>query len=142
MPKKIKPKAKAKPKRRKKPAPLKRPHEWGVEESELVDGLEEELRDAWDKLRAFALELGPQRIYASPQAIMFSKKICYFFVRPKKKYIEVWIFLPRKIEGLKSVLGTSKKEKYSNMFKLVHADQVEEPLTDWIREAFEFAPEN
>ena len=102
-------------------------------EAELFDGLDEELCDAWEKLRAFAADLGSQRIYASAQSIMFAKKVCYFYVRPRKRFLEVWIFLPRKIEGLISMQGPSKKEKYCNLFKLVHADQVEEPLTDWIR---------
>lgn len=109
-------------------------------EAELINKLDEDLRDAWEKLRAFAVDLGEQRIYASAQAIMFAKKVCYFYVRPKKKFLEVWIFLPRKIEGLTAIQGPSKKEKYSNLFKLIHADQVEEPLTDWIREAFDFNP--
>jgi hypothetical protein len=72
---------------------------------------------------------------------MFSKKVCYFFVRPRKTFLEVWLFLPRKIEGLRSMRGPTRKVKYCNLFKLVHADQVEEPLTDWICEAFDFAPE-
>lgn len=114
--------------------------DWNVSEAELTIGMEEELRDAWEKLRAFASDLGPQRIYASPQAIMFSKKVCYFYVRPKKKHIEVWIFLPRKVDGLKSIPVATTKVKFSNMFKLVHEDEVEEPLTEWIREAFHFAP--
>jgi len=110
-------------------------------EAELIDGLDEDLRDAWQKLRAFAAGLGTQRIYASPLSIMFSKKVCYFFVRPRKTFLEVWIFLPRKIKGLTSMHGPAKKVKYCNLFKVVHADQIEEPLTDWIREAFDFAPE-
>ena len=72
---------------------------------------------------------------------MFSRKVCYFFVRPKKTFLEVWIFLPRKIAGLTSMHGPAKKVKYCNLFKLIHADQVEDPLTNWIREAFDFAPE-
>src|ERR1700733_13019239 len=60
-------------------------------EAELIDGLNEDLRDAWTKLRAFAADLGLQRIYASALSIMFARKICYFFVRPKKTFIEVWI---------------------------------------------------
>jgi hypothetical protein len=71
---------------------------------------------------------------------MFARKVCYFFVRPKKTFLEVWIFLPREIEGLRSMHGPTKKARYCNLFKLVHADQVEEPLTEWIREAFDFAP--
>ena len=109
-------------------------------EAELIDGLDEDLRDAWHKLRDFAADLGPQRIYASALSIMFSRRICYFFVRPKKTFLEVWIFLPHKIEGLTFMQGPAKKVKYCNLFKLIHPDQVEEPLTDWIREAFDFAP--
>jgi len=118
----------------------KKPFSWGVQESQLVDKLEGDLLEAWKKLRAFAKELGPQRIYASPQAIMFAKKICYFYVRPKKSHLEVWIFLPRQIKGLRATASATKVVKYSNLFKLVHADQVEEPLSDWIREAYEYAP--
>lgn len=108
-------------------------------EAELIDGLNEDLRDAWQKLRAFAATLGPQRIYPSALSIMFAKKVCYFFVRPKKTSLEVWIFLPREIEGLTSTRGATKNVKYCNRFKLVHPDQVEEPLTEWIREAFDYA---
>jgi Domain of unknown function (DUF5655) len=116
-------------------------YDWNVTESQLIDGLDDDLRDAWHKLRAFAAELGTQRIYASALSIMFSKKVCYFFVRPRKRFLEVWIFLPRKIEGLTSMHGPTKKVKYCNLFKVVHADQIEEPLTNWIREAFDFAPQ-
>lgn len=127
--------------KRKKTA-SKSPHDhWNVTEAELTDGLNDDLRDAWKKLRAFGAKLGPQRIYASALSIMFSKKVCYFFVRPRKTFIEVWIFLPHRIEGLRFMQGPAKKVKYCNMFKLVHADQIESPLTDWIREAYEFAPE-
>jgi hypothetical protein len=108
-------------------------------EAELIDGLDEDLRDAWHKLRDFAAGLGPQRIYASALSIMFARKVCYFFVRPKKTFLEVWIFLPHKIEGLKFQSSPAKKVRYCNLFKLVHADQVEAPLTDWIHEAFDYA---
>jgi Domain of unknown function (DUF5655) len=114
---------------------------WNVTEAQLTDGLDEDLRDAWHKLGAFAVGLGEQRVYASAQSIMFSKKVCHFFVRPRKKFLELWIFRPRKIEGLRFMQGPTKKEKYCNLFKVIHADQIEEPLTDWIREAFDFAPE-
>jgi len=120
---------------------LEAKHGKAFTEAELIDGLDEDLRDAWQKLRAFAAGLGTQRIYASALSIMFSKKVCYFFVRPRKTFLEVWIFLPREIEGLISMHGPTKKVKYCNLFKVVHADQIEEPLTDWIREAFDFAPE-
>src|SRR4051812_41227730 len=96
-----------------------------VTEKELVGHLNEDLQDAWAKIREFGQSLGEQRIYASHNSIMFSKKICYFFVRPRKTFLKVWIFLPRQVEGLKSMRGTKKIEKYCNLFKLIHADQVE-----------------
>lgn len=114
--------------------------QWNMTEAKLTDGLDEHLHDAWKKLRDFAANLGHQQIYASAQSIMFARKVCYFYVRPKKKFLELWIFLPRKIEGLIAMQQPSKKEKYCNLFKVVHADQIEEPLTDWLREAFNFAP--
>lgn len=117
--------------------PFRRTEE--VAAARLIEPLNEDLRDAWEKLRAFLGELGEQRIYGSPNAIMFAKKICYAFVRPRKSYLEVWFFLPRYIEGLKFHVNPAKT-KYSLMFKLVHPDQVEEPLTDWLREAYELVP--
>lgn len=145
---KKKTKAKAKPKAAKKNEIIKgsvtrhleATHGKTFTEAELILGLNEDLKEAWQKLRAFAAALGAQRIYASSQSIMFSRKVCYFYVRPRKKFLEVWFFLPHKIEGLISMQGPSKKVKHCNLFKLVHPDQVEEPLTDWLQEAFEFAP--
>jgi hypothetical protein len=51
-------------------------------------------------LREAAVELGEQRIYASHHSIMFARKSCYFFVRPKKNFLA--------------------------------------PITDWLREAYEW----
>lgn len=115
--------------------------QWNTTEAQLTAGLSEDLLDAWKKLRAFAAGLGPQQIYSSAQSIMFAKKVCYFFVRPKKKSLEVWIFLPHKIEGLVATQVPTKKEKYCCLYKVTHADQVEEPLTDWLREGYDFAPD-
>ncbi len=110
-------------------------------EGELIDGLNEDLRDAWAKLRAFAASLGRQRILGSHALDHVRKKICYFYVRPKKTFIEVWIFLPREIEGITSTRGPAKKLKFCNLFKLFHPDQIESPLTDWLRESYDYAPD-
>lgn len=62
---------------------------WGeTTEAALTEDLSEDLRDAWERLRETAVEFGEQRIYASHHSIMFSKTVCYFFVRPKAKYLE------------------------------------------------------
>ena len=57
---------------------------WTTTEAALTAELGEDLRDAWERLRETAAEFGEQRIYASHKSIMFSRRSCYFFVRPKR----------------------------------------------------------
>src|SRR5262252_5360461 len=66
---------------------------WTTTEAALIADLSEDLRDAWERLRETAVEFGDQRIYASGKAIMFSRKSCYFFVRPKRQFLELCVFL-------------------------------------------------
>src|SRR5262245_35635338 len=76
------------------------PHDcWTTTEAALTRNLSEPLRDAWERIRETAVEFGEQRIYAAGKAIMFSKKRCYFFIRPKPKYLEVVVFLGRMIKA-------------------------------------------
>jgi hypothetical protein len=107
-------------------------------EADLTRELSEDLKDAWERLRETATEFGPQRIYASHNSIMFSRKICYFFVRPKKKYLEVWFFLGRKIENslIRQTMPASKR-KIAHHVRIIHRDQVESPITEWLREAYD-----
>src|SRR5215475_10928403 len=72
---------------------------WTTTEAALTRDLPEDLREAWERLREAAASLGEQRIYASHKSIMFSRRSCYFFVRPKKKFLEVCIFLGRKLNA-------------------------------------------
>lgn len=110
-------------------------------EEYLIQNLEDDLQDAWAKIREFGSALGKQRIYASGRAIMFSKKVCYFFVRPKKKYLEVVIFLPfKKAESSFKGIRAVSKTKFSHTFRLVHADQVEGELTEAIEDAYRETP--
>src|SRR5688572_11795401 len=60
---------------------------WTTTEAALTQNLSEDLQDAWERLRETAVSLGDQRIYASHHSIMFARKSCYFFVRPKKKFL-------------------------------------------------------
>src|SRR6516162_1609241 len=59
---------------------------WTTTEVALTQDLSEDLQDAWERLRETAASFGDQRIYASHKSIMFSRKSCYFFVRPKKNF--------------------------------------------------------
>ncbi|MBL7716478.1 MAG: hypothetical protein JNL01_13520 [Bdellovibrionales bacterium] len=107
-------------------------------EHEQLEGLNEDLQDAWRTLRRFLMSLGNQEVRTSHRSIMFARKTCYVFVRPKKAFIELNFFLPRSLQSefIKKVTPVSKT-KWVHVLQLKHSDQVEEPLTDWIREAFE-----
>jgi Domain of unknown function (DUF5655) len=72
---------------------------WTTTEAALTQDLSDDLRDAWDRLRETAVSFGDQRIYASHKSIMFSRKSCYFFVHPKKNFLEVCVFLGRTLKA-------------------------------------------
>ena len=111
---------------------------WTTTEAALTDDLSEDLRDAWERLRETAVEFGDQRIYASGSCIMFSRDTCYFFVRPKRSFLEVCVFLGRALKApqVRRAEPTSRT-KFANILKVTHRDQVEPPISDWLREAYE-----
>lgn len=113
---------------------------WTTTEAALTRDLPDDLREAWERLRETAADFGEQRIYASHHSIMFSRKSCYVFVRPKAKYLELCIFLPR-VETSPRIrtVYESSTIKRAHMLRVVHRDEVEAPLTDWMREAYDFA---
>ncbi len=114
---------------------------WTTTPAALTAGLSEDLFDAWQRLHETALDLGDeQRVYASHNSIMFSRQTCYFFVRPHRRYLEVCFFVGRTIQApqVHRVVATSKT-KWAHTVRLTHRDQVEAPLTDWLREAYAFS---
>lgn len=111
---------------------------WTTTEAALTADLSEDLRDAWERLRETAASFGEQRIYASHHSIMFSRKSCYFFVRPKKSFLEVCVFLGRPINAPQvRRIDRSSKSKVVHFIRITHRDEVEPPITDWLREAYE-----
>jgi len=111
---------------------------WTTTEAALTKDLSEDLRDAWERLRETAVEFGDQRIYASHNSIMFSRKSCYFFVRPKRRHLEVCVFLGRTISApqVRRVVPASRSKR-AHMLQIRHRDEVEVPITDWLREAYQ-----
>ena len=111
---------------------------WTTTEAALTKDLSEELQEAYARFRESAVELGEQRIYASHSSIMFSRKACHFFVRPKRKHLELVIFLGRAVKArqIKKVVESSKTKR-AHIIHITHRDEVETPITDWMKEAYE-----
>jgi hypothetical protein len=110
---------------------------WTTTETALTADLTEDLRDAWERLRETAAEFGEQRIYASHKSIMFARKACYCFVRPKRSFLEVCVFLDRAVKHPRiRRVDASSKTKFYHLVPVKHRDEVEAPLTDWLREAY------
>lgn len=111
---------------------------WTTTEEKLTQDLSEELMEAWLRLRETAISFGEQRVYASHKSIMFSRKACYFFVRPHKSRLEICFFLGRKLKNpLVRKTHPSSKVKVGHIVHVIHRDEVESPLTDWLMEAYE-----
>jgi hypothetical protein len=115
---------------------------WTTTEAALTGDLSDDLREAWERLRDTLAAFGEQRIYASHNSIMFARKACYAFVRPKTKFLEVYFFLGRTVRTppVRKSMASSRL-KVAHEARVTHRDQVEAPLTDWIREAYERSDE-
>src|SRR4051812_19534769 len=110
---------------------------WTTTESALTRGLSEDLQDAYARLRETAAEFGEQRIYASHNSIMFARASCYFFVRPKKSFLEVCVFLGRAVRHPRiRRAAPSSKTKFVHTIQVRHRDEVEPPMTEWLQEAY------
>jgi hypothetical protein len=113
---------------------------WTTTEAALTKDLSEDLQEAYERLREKAVEFGAQRIYASHNSIMFSRKSCYFFVRPKRSFLEVCVFLGRPLKSARvRKVVRSSKSKVANILQIRHRDEVEAPITDWLQEAYELS---
>ena len=113
---------------------------WTTTEAALTTDLSADLQDAWERLRETAVTFGDQRIYASHNSIMFSRKSCYFFVRPKKSFLEVCVFLGREVKAPQvRRADRASKSKVAHLIRVRHRDEVEAPITDWLQEAYEQA---
>lgn len=110
---------------------------WTTTEAALTGDLAEDLQDAYARLRETAVEFGEQRIYASHHSIMFARKACHFFVRPKRKHLELVVFLGRAVKSpkIKKVVASSKLKR-AHIIHITHRDEVEPPITDWMLEAY------
>jgi hypothetical protein len=113
---------------------------WTTTETALTQDLSPDLQDAWERLRETAAAFGEQRIYASHKSVMFSRKSCYFFVRPKTNFLEVCVFLGRTLKAPQvRRVDRASKHKIFHIIQIRHRDEVEAPITDWLREAYELS---
>jgi len=111
---------------------------WTTTEAALTQDLPEDLRDAWERVRETAAAFGDQRIYASGTAIMFSRESCYFFVRPRRSFLQLCVFLGRAVKAPQvRRVERKSKSKLVHIIHVTHRDEVEAPLTDWLKEAYE-----
>ena len=111
---------------------------WTTTEAALTEDLSEDLQEAWERLRETAVSFGEQRVYASHHSIMFSRTSCYFFVRPKRSFLEVCVFLDRAVKApqVRRAVQASKT-KIAHILRVRHRDEVEPPITDWLLEAYQ-----
>ena len=71
---------------------------------------------------------------------MFARKSCYFFVRPKKSFLEVCVFLGRAVKAPQvRRVDRASKSKVAHVIRIRHRDEVEAPITDWLQEAYDYS---
>src|ERR1700682_6236900 len=110
---------------------------WTTTERALTSDLPDDLQEAWERLRETAVSFGNQRIYAAHKSIMFSRNSCYFFVRPERNFLELCVFLGRELNAPQvRRVDRASKSKIVHFIHIRHRDEVEAPVTDWLREAY------
>ena len=117
------------------------PHDcWTISVDAATEDLADDLRDAWQRLHETASEFGDQRVYASHKSIMFARETCYFFVRPKRAFLEVVFFVGRAVKAPQIRRAERRSAtKMAHTIHIRHRDEVEAPITDWLLEAYRFA---
>ena len=105
---------------------------WTTTEEALTEELSEDLREAWERVRETAAAYGEQRIYASHHCIMFARRTAYFFVRPKRSYLELCLFLDHTVQSpqIRSVKRVSSTRlahivRVKHPTKLKHRDRLD-----------------
>lgn len=111
---------------------------WTTSERALVSDLSEDLLEAWERLRETAAGFGDQRIYSSGHAIMFARTTAYCFVRPKRRFLELCVFLGRALHAPQvRKVAPASRVKVAHIIHIRHRDEVEAPVTTWMREAYD-----
>jgi hypothetical protein len=76
---------------------------WTTTEAALTRELSDDLRNAWERLRETAVAFGDQRIYASHQSIMFSRKVLLLLRASQGEFSRTLRFPRSHAEGSPSV---------------------------------------
>jgi hypothetical protein len=68
---------------------------------------------------------------------MFARDACYFFVRPRRSFLELVFFLDTSVRApaIRKQVRSSRL-KIAHFVQVRHRDEVEPPLTEWLRDAY------
>jgi len=73
-------------------------------------------------------------------SIMFARKSCYFFARPRKSFLELCVFLGPALKAPQvRRVDRPSKARLVHPFHVRHRDEIEAPVTAWLREAYELS---
>ena len=111
---------------------------WTTTEAALTKDLSEDLQDAYARLRETAVEFGEQRIYASHTRSCSRARPVTFWSSPSAITSSSGCSsaAPIKAPQIRKVVESSKVKR-AHLIHIRHRDEVEAPLTDWMREAYE-----
>jgi hypothetical protein len=75
-----------------------------------------------------------------PDDLRDARQTCYFFVRPRRSHLQVCVFLGRAIRAPQVRRAERRSTtKFVNILHITHRDEVEAPITEWLREAYELS---
>jgi Domain of unknown function (DUF5655) len=112
---------------------------WTTTEAALTQGLSDDLRSTV-RLGAAARDCCFLRRSADLRLAQIDHVLAQvlLLLRPKKNFLELCVFLARRLKApqVRRVDRASKSKVY-HIIHIKHRDEVEAPITDWLREAYE-----
>jgi Domain of unknown function (DUF5655) len=111
-----------------------------VEAYFAAEGPERE-RPIFEAVLAFAETLGPVLVEPVAVGIFLKRARTFVELRPKTKWIELSFGLHRRIDHsrISKIIGVSGGRTF-HAVRLVTPEDVTEPITDWITEAYDLTP--
>lgn len=104
---------------------------------ETFAGSEPRVRELFERLRALIESIGPVHVQAYRDKIAFLVRVRFAGAMPKKKWLDVGFWLPRRVEHERLFkVETLTPTDHVHLLRLTEPTHLDEQLESWLREAY------
>ena len=106
--------------------------------SDPFEGKSDKIRGLFDRFRAMVEAQGPVKLIAYSDAVGFMVKVRFCNATPKTRWLDIGLWLPRRVESPRfRRVETIYPNAHVHVLRITAADQLDEEVEGWVREAYE-----